>query len=249
MKENSTSGNPKMCIIPAIDIMGGKCVRLTKGIFDSQIIYNHDPLEVALAFEGAGLRYLHLVDLDGARHGKVVNWKALERIASRTSLKIDFSGGLKTELDLQTAFGSGARQITAGSIALDKPEQVYLWLDLYGPEAIIIGADVHHRKIATQGWLKTSDRDIIELIDEFSRKGFQQFMCTDIAKDGMLQGPSMPLYHEICAAFPESKIIASGGVSNVSDLENLSAIGLHGAIVGKAIYEGRVTLKELSLLC
>jgi phosphoribosylformimino-5-aminoimidazole carboxamide ribotide isomerase len=249
MKTATNTEKGKMRIIPAIDIMGGKCVRLTNGNFDTQVVYNHNPMEVALEFEGAGLQFLHLVDLDGARQGKVVNWKTLEHIAARTSLQIDFSGGLRSVQDLKVAFGSGAAKITAGSIAIDKPEEVYTWLDLFGADAIITGADVNNRKIATRGWAETTGMEITQFIDDFSRRGFQTFMCTDIAKDGMLEGPAIQLYHELCSEFPKCKIIASGGVSNIGDLEKLAAIGLHGAIVGKALYEGKINLKELSALC
>jgi len=237
-----------MRIIPAIDIIDGKCVRLTKGDYSTKKIYNEDPLEVAKSFEGNGIQFLHLVDLDGAKSKHIINYKILEKIATKTNLKIDFGGGLKSDEDLKIAFDCGAQQITGGSIAAKKPSVFLHWLEKYGAEKIILGADAHHRKIATDGWLEASDLDVVDFIKNYEEKGVISVVCTDIAKDGMLEGASVELYEEIIA---ESKVnlIASGGVSSIVDLEQLKTIGCEGAILGKAIYEGRISLKELQQLC
>jgi phosphoribosylformimino-5-aminoimidazole carboxamide ribotide isomerase len=237
-----------MRIIPAIDIIDGKCVRLTKGDYATQKIYNEHPLEVAKAFEAHGIQHLHLVDLDGAKSKHIVNHKVLEEIASKTALKIDFGGGLKSDADVRVAFESGASQITGGSIAVQNPDLFLEWLKHFGADKIILGADAHNRKIATQGWLEESDQDVVDFIKEFEAKGIRYVVCTDIAKDGMLAGSSNELYQEILGE-TQINLIASGGVSSLKDLEELRAIGCEGAIVGKAIYEGKITLKELSALC
>lgn len=237
-----------MRIIPAIDIIDGKCVRLTKGDYSTQKIYNENPLEVAKEFESFGIQHLHLVDLDGAKSKHIVNQKVLEQIASKTSLKIDFGGGLKSNEDLKIAFESGASQITGGSIAIQNPNLFLEWLSVYGAGKIILGADANNRKIATQGWLEESDLDVVDLIEQFENKGVKYVVCTDIAKDGMLEGSSNELYSEILSK-TQVNLIASGGVSSMDDLLHLKSIGCEGAIVGKAIYEGRITLKELSELC
>jgi phosphoribosylformimino-5-aminoimidazole carboxamide ribotide isomerase len=237
-----------MRIIPAIDIIDGKCVRLTKGDYSTQKIYNENPLEVAKEFESFGIQHLHLVDLDGAKSKHIVNQKVLEQIATKTSLKIDFGGGLKSNEDLKIAFESGASQITGGSIAIQNPNLFLEWLTVYGAGKIILGADANNRKIATQGWLEESDLDVVDFIEQFEIKGVRYVVCTDIAKDGMLEGSSNELYKEILSK-TQVNLIASGGVSSMDDLLQLKSIGCEGAIVGKAIYEGRITLKELSELC
>lgn len=237
-----------MRIIPAIDIMDGKCVRLTKGDYSTQKIYNENPLETAKSFEANGIQYLHLVDLDGAKSNHIVNYKVLENIAQNTSLKIDFGGGVKSNEDVKIAFENGASQITGGSIALQNPTLFLDWLKRYGPEKIILGADAHHRKIATQGWMEQSNLDVLDFIESFRQKGIRYVVCTDIAKDGMLQGTSNELYQEILNKHTVH-LIASGGVSSMHDLLQLKEIGCEGAIIGKAIYEGKITLKELSKLC
>ena len=237
-----------MKIIPAIDLMEGKCVRLSQGDFGTRKIYNENPLEVAKEFEDNGIEYLHLVDLDGAKSNKIVNYKTLERIASKTNLKIDFGGGLKSNNDLKIAFESGAQQITGGSIAAQKPELFTSWIQKYGGTKIILGADCLNRKIATNGWLQTTEIDVLELIQKYEKQGIQYVICTDISKDGMLSGPSTALYKELIST-TTVKLIASGGVSNLEELYELKALGCEGAIVGKAIYEGKITLKQLRALC
>lgn len=234
-----------MEIIPAIDIIDGKCVRLTKGDYNQKKIYNENPLEVAKSFEAHGITRLHLVDLDGAKAAHIVNYKVLERIASQTNLHVDFGGGLKTGEDLRIAFDSGAQQITGGSIAVKSPEVFESWLKTYGGEKIILGADVHGTKIAVQGWTETSDAELIPFVEDYMKKGVSYSICTDIAKDGAMQGPSVDLYKEIRSALSDLKLIASGGVTTMKDLEELEAAGCFGAIVGKAIYEGTIELKDL----
>jgi phosphoribosylformimino-5-aminoimidazole carboxamide ribotide isomerase len=237
-----------MKIIPAIDLMEGKCVRLSQGDFGTRKIYNENPLEVAKEFEDNGIEYLHLVDLDGAKSNKIVNYKTLERIASKTNLKIDFGGGLKSNNDLKIAFESGAQQITGGSIAAQKPELFTSWIQKHGGTKIILGADCLNRKIATNGWLQTTEIDVLELIQNYEKQGIQYVICTDISKDGMLSGPSIALYKDLIST-TNIKLIASGGVSNLEELYELKALGCEGAIVGKAIYEGKITLKQLRALC
>lgn len=237
-----------MKIIPAIDIINGKCVRLTKGDYTTQKIYNENPLEVAKAFEDNGIQYLHLVDLDGAKSKHIINLKVLYEISTKTSLKIDFGGGLKSNEDLKIAFENGASQITGGSIAVNNPALFLEWLTTYGAEKIILGADCHNRKISTQGWQKRSEVDVLDFIKDYESKNFKYVICSDISKDGMLQGPSIELYAEIVEQTC-MKLIASGGVSSIKDLETLKEIGCEGAIIGKAIYEGKIKLNELSKLC
>jgi phosphoribosylformimino-5-aminoimidazole carboxamide ribotide isomerase len=236
-------------IIPAIDIIDGKCVRLSQGDYAQKTVYNENPLEVAKQFEDAGLRHLHLVDLDGAKARKVINWKVLEAIVTSTGLKVDFGGGLRTTEDVRKVLECGASQITAGSIAVSDRDTVLQWLTEFGAERIILGADAKDGRIATHGWLDDSGLDVLQFIDDFHRTGIRYVVCTDIAKDGMLQGPSTELYQRILAANKHVNLIASGGVSSIQDLRELKAAGLEAAIVGKAIYEGRITLKELSELC
>jgi len=236
-----------MRIIPAIDIIDGKCVRLTKGDYNTKKIYNENPLEVAKEFEDNGIQYLHVVDLDGAKSKHIVNYKILEQLASKTSLKIDFGGGLKSDEDLKTAFESGANQITGGSIAVSNPDLFLKWVKQYGNDKIILGADCINRKIATNGWLKSSELEIIDFIKGYEKNEITNVICTDISKDGMLQGASNELYKEILGA-TKINLIASGGVANIDDLITLKEIGCEGAILGKAIYEGNITIKELSLI-
>lgn len=233
-----------MRIIPAIDIIEGKCVRLTKGDYDTKKIYNENPLEVAKEFEANGIEYLHVVDLDGAKSNRIINHKVLEQIATKTNLKIDFGGGLKSDEDARIAFESGANQITGGSIAVKDPDVFIGWLTKYGADKIILGADCKDRKIATNGWLQTSEVDVVEFISEYQEIGIANTICTDVAKDGMLQGASLDLYLEILSK-TSVNLIASGGVANINDLHRLKEIGCEGAIVGKAIYEGNISLKEL----
>ena len=237
-----------MKIIPAIDIIEGSCVRLTKGDYATKKIYNKNPLEVAKEFEANGIKHLHLVDLDGAKSKRIVNYKILEQIAVKTKLEIDFGGGLKSNKDLKIAFESGANQITGGSIAVQKPELFNSWIQDYGGERIILGADCHNRKVATNGWQQTSEIDVLKLIQEYETRGIRSTICTDISKDGMLSGPAFSLYENLISN-SNTKLIASGGISSIQDLKDLKAIGCAGAIVGKAIYEGKVTLKELKKLC
>lgn len=235
-----------MRIIPAIDIIEGKCVRLSKGDYNTKKIYNEDPLEVAKSFEDAGLNFLHLVDLDGAKAKHIVNWKVLEKLATKTSLKIDFGGGIKSDEDLKVAFESGAQQITGGSIAMKEPVKFTSWITAYGADKIILGADALNGKIAVSGWQEDTDQEIAAFISDYVSKGIDYVISTDISKDGMLEGPSFELYESILKEQPNLKLIASGGVSSMDDLVELKEKGLEGAIVGKAIYENRISLKDLS---
>lgn len=234
-----------MRIIPAIDIIGGKCVRLTQGAYEQKKIYNENPLEVALQFEDAGIRFLHLVDLDGAKKGTVVNHKILNQIASKTQLKIDFGGGVKTDTGLKIAFENGANQVTGGSIAVNNPELFLTWLNEYGSEKIILGADVIQNKIATHAWQETSDREVLDFLKYYVSKGIKYSICTDVSKDGMLQGPSFQLYQDILSA-TNLKLIASGGVSQIEDIYKLREIGCEGVIIGKAIYENKISINNLT---
>jgi phosphoribosylformimino-5-aminoimidazole carboxamide ribotide isomerase len=235
-----------MQIIPAIDIIEGKCVRLTEGDYAQKIIYNEDPLEVAKTFEGIGLNRLHLVDLDGAKAGEVVNWKVLEKIANKTGLTIDFGGGIKTEATLKTVLNTGATYATIGSLAVKSPLVFEEWLSRFGAKSFLLGADVYEEKIAIGGWIEKTNIDIIAFVQSYMDKGVSQIFCTDIQKDGKLQGPSIQLYEKIIKQFPTLQLIASGGVSQLLDLQALRTIGCSGAIVGKAIYENKMSLKELS---
>ena len=234
-----------MRIIPAIDIIDGKCVRLSKGDYATKIIYNENPLEVAKQFEAHGIQYLHLVDLDGAKSKHIVNYKILEEIALKTTLKIDFGGGLKSDDDLNIAFNSGAHQITGGSIAVKNPVIFKKWLKKYGNEKIILGADSNNEKIAINGWLEESDQELIPFIQKYIDEGISHVISTDISKDGMLQGPSFELYSKILDQIKGVKLIASGGISTFEELPKLAELGCEGTIIGKAIYEGRITLKQL----
>lgn len=234
-----------MRIIPAIDIIEGKCVRLSKGDYSTKKVYNEDPLEVAKRFEDSGIRYLHLVDLDGARSKHIVNYGVLERLASKTGLSIDFGGGLKSDQDLRIAFESGAAQVTGGSIAVTDPEMFLGWLTEYGPDRIILGADARKGKIAVSGWKEDSDMDLIPFIADYHKKGIRYVISTDIEKDGMLGGPSTKLYASIRSELPEIELIASGGISRFDELPRLAEIGCEGVIIGKAIYENRISLEQL----
>ncbi len=234
-----------MRIIPAIDLIDGKCVRLSKGDYATQKIYNEHPLEVAKAFEDHGIQHLHLVDLDGAKSKHIVNHKVLEDIASKTSLKIDFGGGLKSDEDLKIAFESGAHQVTGGSIAVKEPGVFEQWIETYGSEKIILGADVQGDRIATNGWLETSEHRLVDFVKDYHAKGIQYVICTDISKDGMLEGPSFEVYADLLAAQSGIKLIASGGISSFDELPRLAAMGCEGTIIGKAIYENRITLAAL----
>jgi len=235
-----------MQIIPAIDLIEGKCVRLTEGDYAQKKIYNEDPLEVAKNFEGIGLMRLHLVDLDGAKAGKVVNWKVLEKIANKTNLKIDFGGGIKTEATLKTVIDTGATYATIGSLAVKSRLVFEEWIERFGAEVFMLGADVFEEKIAVGGWLEKTNIDVYEFMQSYINKGLTQMFCTDIQKDGKLEGPSIELYKKIITKFPTLQLIASGGVSKLQDLVELRAIGCSAAIVGKAIYENRISLEELS---
>lgn len=240
-----------MRIIPAIDIIDGKCVRLTKGDFNTKKVYNENPLEVAKQFESAGIEYLHLVDLDGAKAKQIVNYRVLEQIATKTSLKIDFGGGLKSNEDLHIAFNSGAKQVTGGSIAVKNHEIFESWIEKYGTAKIILGADCNKGKIAISGWQEESNLEVIPFIKNYQRQKIQYVICTDIAKDGMLEGPSFDLYRDIIEQCSNNsidqsiKLIASGGISHIDELPKLKELGCEGVIIGKAIYENKISLKEL----
>lgn len=233
-----------MKIIPAIDIIDGKCVRLSKGNYNSQITYNQNPLEVAKTYEDHGIEFLHLVDLDGAKSNHIINYSILEIIASKTNLKIDFGGGIKTENDVNLAFNCGANQVTCGSIAVKQQEIFCEWILNYGSEKIILGADVRGKYIATDGWINTSNQSIFDFINFYQNKGIETVTCTDISKDGMLEGPSFKLYSEIIDAY-KINLIASGGVSEYDDILKLDDMGCYGIIIGKAIYENKISLKQL----
>lgn len=234
-----------MRIIPAIDIIDGKCVRLTKGDYNTKKVYNEQPLEVAKMFEAHGITSLHLVDLDGAKSKHIVNHQILEQIASKTALSVDFGGGLKTDEDLRIAFEAGASQITGGSIAVKDPSSFKSWLQTYGASKIILGADAKAGQIAISGWMEASQQEVLPFIKNYVEQGVRYVICTDISKDGMLEGPSFDLYTDILKANPDIKLIASGGISTYDELPRLAAMGCEGTIIGKAIYENRITLKQL----
>lgn len=234
-----------MDIIPAIDLIDGKCVRLSQGDYDRKTVYNENPLEVAKMFEDHGITRLHLVDLDGAKAHHIVNHKVLETISTKTKLIIDFGGGLKTDDDLRIAFECGAQMITGGSIAVKSPAIFESWISKFGASKIILGADVKDEKIAVTGWTEDTDLQLLPFLENYTNKGITKVICTDIAKDGMLQGASVELYKKILTAFPSMYLVASGGVSDINDLEVLAEAGLPAVIFGKAIYEGRIALKDL----
>lgn len=237
-----------MKIIPAIDIIDGQCVRLAQGDYTQKKVYETDPVAVARTFEEAGLEYLHLVDLDGAKQGKVTNWKVVEAICTSTSLKVDFGGGIKTKTEIRQLLELGVKQVNLGSVAIKEPEKVSIWVDEFGADKIILSADVREERIAISGWTETSSLSIQDFISNYQKIGITYVTCTDISKDGMLTGPNVELYAKLLTQFPSLKLIASGGVSSLDDLKQLKAAGLFGAIVGKAIYEGRVSLTELQTI-
>ncbi len=234
-----------MTIIPAIDIIDGKCVRLTKGDYSQKTIYNEDPLEVARQFEDAGLKRLHLVDLDGARTGDVKNWKILEKIAGKTKLEIDFSGGISTQKNLEITFDSGAAYASIGSIAVKDEFTFSGWLLAFGADKFIIGADVKEETIVIKGWTEKTTITVFELIEKYKTKGVKQFFCTDVNKDGLLQGPALDLYKKIINEHPSIDLIASGGIATIKELQELREAGCSGAIIGKAIYENKISLNDL----
>jgi len=236
-----------MDIIPAIDLIDGKCVRLSQGDYGRKTVYNENPLEVAMKFEANGISRLHLVDLDGAKAQHIVNYRVLESIATKTSLIVDFGGGLKTDDDLRIAFECGADMITGGSIAVKSPDVFQSWIVKYGGDRIILGADVKEEMISVTGWTESTDKELIPFLDEYLKKGIKKVICTDISKDGMLLGPSTVLYKKILETFPGLYLVASGGVSSIKDLEVLAEAGLPAVIFGKAIYEGRIVLKDLAV--
>lgn len=233
-------------IIPAIDIIDGKCVRLSQGDYAQKKVYNENPLEVAKAFEDVGVRRLHLVDLDGAKAQHIVNYKVLENIAANTNLTIDFGGGLKSDDDLRIAFESGASMVTGGSIAVKNPEVFLSWLQKFGAEKIILGADVKNEKIAVGGWIETTEIELLPFVKSFMEKGVDKVICTDISKDGMLKGPSIDLYRKMLGEMPDLYLIASGGVSSMQDIEQLAEADVPAVITGKAIYEGRIKMDDLA---
>lgn len=235
----------KIDIVPAIDIIEGKCVRLSQGDYASKKVYNEDPLEVAKEFEDNGIKRLHVVDLDGAKAGHIINYKTLEKLAGKTNLVIDFGGGLKSAEDLRIAFDSGAQMVTGGSIAVKNQGEFESWIEKYGSDKIILGADAKDGKIAVGGWIETTDQELIPFIKAYQDKGISKVICTDISKDGMLQGPSIGLYKEILSEMPDLYLVASGGVSSIVDIEQLAEAKVPAVIFGKAIYEGRIQLSEL----
>jgi phosphoribosylformimino-5-aminoimidazole carboxamide ribotide isomerase len=237
-------------IIPAMDILNGQCVRLSQGNYEQKTVYNENPLEVAKQFEAHGIRRLHLVDLDGAKAHRIINYRILEQIASHTSLIIDFGGGLKTDSDLEIAFESGANMVTGGSIAVKNPELFQRWIHTFGPQAILLGADCRDRKIAVSGWLEETGEDVVPFIHQWHKQGILKVICTDISKDGMLTGPSLNLYKDILSDTPQLHLIASGGVSSIEDIEQLQQARIPSVIVGKALYESRITLHQIArFLC
>jgi phosphoribosylformimino-5-aminoimidazole carboxamide ribotide isomerase len=232
-------------IIPAIDIIDGKCVRLSQGDYQTRKIYSEFPLEVAKEFEAAGIKRLHMVDLDGAKQGKIVNLQCLAEIAAKTALRIDFGGGIKTRYDVQSVFDAGAAIINIGSIAVKHPQRVEEWISGFGAESILLGADVRQEKIVIDGWQQSTEIDITEYIGSYIKRGIQNIFCTDVSKDGLLEGASVSLYKKIMAAFPGLYLIASGGVGSVNDIQDLEDAGCSGVIIGKALYEGKIKLGEL----
>ena len=237
-----------MKIIPAIDIMDGKCVRLSQGDYDQKKVYHENPVDMAKSFEDAGLSFLHVVDLDGARKRKIMNWKSIQSICSSTQLQIDFGGGISTSSEIQQLIEYGVQQVNIGSIAIKKPEVINDWLEEFGSEKIILSADIHDQQVAFHGWTETSTVTISQFLLDHQKKGIRYVTCTDIQTDGMLSGPNLSLYKKLREEFSLLKIIASGGVSSINDIHELGSIGMHGVIIGKAIYEGKVSLKDLALI-
>jgi len=244
-KQKSQFEAMKLKIIPAIDLIDGKCVRLTQGDYAQKKIYNENPLEVAKEFEASGIKFLHLVDLDGAKSNGIVNWKVLHEISTKTSLKIDFGGGIKSDNDLEIAFENGANQLNIGSVAVKNKELFLSWLQKYGSEKIILSADVKNEEIAVNGWQENSGINLFGFLDEYIKKGILHVVCTDVSKDGTLQGTAIKLYQKIMEQFPDIKLIASGGISKIEDVEELTKTSVSGVIIGKAIYENKIQLKEL----
>lgn len=236
-----------LTIIPAIDIIGGKCVRLSRGDYTTKKVYNGDPVEVACLFEDHGMQRLHLVDLDGAREKHIINWHVLEEITGKTKLKVDFGGGIHSDNDLKIVFNSGAEIATIGSVAVKDKDLFFKWIDQYGTGKFILGADVKDRKIAISGWLETTELVIDDFINEYTKHGVTQILCTDISRDGMLEGTSLELYKYLMEKYPKISLIASGGITKIDELFQLDEIGVSGAVIGKAIYEGKITLKQLGL--
>jgi phosphoribosylformimino-5-aminoimidazole carboxamide ribotide isomerase len=237
-----------MRIIPAIVLIDGKCVRLTQGDYAQKTVYNENPLDVAKSFEDQGLQYLHLVDLDGAKAGKVTNWKVVESITTHTKLVVDFGGGIKTDDEIRKLFEHGVQQVNLGSIAVKEPQKVIQWIDEFGSDKIILSADVKNNTIAISGWQENSSINIRNFLRDYIENGIEFVTCTDISTDGMLTGPNIELYKTLILSFPQLHLVASGGVGTMDDLQELKRIGVDGVIVGKAIYEGRVKLEELALL-
>jgi len=235
-----------MRIIPAIDIIDGKCVRLVQGDYTQKTIYNENPLDVAQSFEDAGLTHLHLVDLDGAKAGKVVSWQVIEKVTRGTSLKVDFGGGIKTTEEVNRLLEIGVSQVNLGSIAVKQPEKITEWIQQFGADKIILSADVKNEMISLDGWQQNSTINIVTFLRDYIQRGIEHVTCTDISTDGMLTGPNIELYKKILLSFPQLHLIASGGVSSLEDLHELKLIGADGVIVGKAIYEGRIALKDLN---
>ena len=233
-------------LVPAIDIIDGKCVRLSQGDYNTQKVYNENPLEVAKEFEANGIRRLHVVDLDGAKSSHIVNYKVLDKIAGHTSLVIDFGGGIKTDEDLNIAFENGARMVTLGSVAVKKPDLFKSWLHKYGAEKIILGADAKDNRISVNGWKEESQMELLPFLSDYTQEGVRKVLCTDISRDGMLQGPSIELYKEIMKQFPDMHLIASGGVSCLDDIIRLDEAGIPAVVFGKALYEGRISMKDLN---
>jgi phosphoribosylformimino-5-aminoimidazole carboxamide ribotide isomerase len=232
-------------LIPAIDIIDGQCVRLTKGDYAQKTVYSSSPAEVARDFEKIGFQRLHVVDLDGAKSRHIVNDKVLRQITEKTALKVDFGGGIKTDDDLRIAFENGAAMVTVGSIAITEPERFLTWAEQYGAERLILGADVRNGKISINGWKEDSSEDLLPFLRRFVNAGIRNVLCTEISKDGTLQGPAIDLYKEIMAEYPQLHLIASGGVSSIDDIKALDAAGIPAVVFGKAIYEGKINLKEL----
>ncbi len=235
----------KIELIPAIDIINGQCVRLTKGDYDQKTVYRDSPAEVAREFEEIGFKRLHVVDLDGAKSKHIVNSEVLHRITTETSLRVDFGGGIKTDADIETAFENGAEMVTVGSIAVTNPDLFIAWLEKYGPERMILGADVRNGKISINGWKEDSTEDLLPFLRKYIDAGVRNVLCTEISKDGTLQGPAIELYSRVMEAYPQLHLIASGGVSSVEDIKALDKAGIPAVVFGKAIYEGKIDLREL----
>jgi phosphoribosylformimino-5-aminoimidazole carboxamide ribotide isomerase len=234
-----------MRIIPAIDLIGGRCVRLEEGDYAKQTDYYEEPLDMAKQLADYGINYLHLVDLDGAKAGKVVNWEVLERICTHTSLQVDFGGGIKTEAEVQQALKLGATQLNIGSLAVKQPDLFAEWIQQFGGETLLLSADARDGKIAVHGWQEQTELDLFAFVGSYLQQGIRTVVCTDISRDGKLQGPAVALYQELMNEFPDLQLVASGGVSSLYDLDELQQLDLYGVIIGKALYEGKISLKEL----